>query len=174
MVDKRPALVARPTTAAEVVEAVGYAREHDLPLSVRGGGHHLAGTALADGGLTIDLSLLRDVRVDRAARTAVVGGGCRLGDVDRATQEHGLATPLGFISKVGVGGLTLGGGLGLPHPAVRLDRRQPPRGGDRHGRGGRADGEPGRERRPLLGRPGRRRWRENSVTSWPIFTAMQR
>ncbi len=112
MVDKRPALVARPTTTAEVVEAVGYAREHDLPLSVRGGGHHLAGTALADGGLTIDLSLLRDVRVDRAARTAVVGGGCRLGDVDRATQEHGLATPLGFISKVGVGGLTLGGGLG--------------------------------------------------------------
>ena len=79
---------------------------------MRGGGHHLAGTALADGGLTIDLSLLRDVRVDRAARTAVVGGGCRLGDVDRATQEHGLATPLGFISKVGVGGLTLGGGLG--------------------------------------------------------------
>ncbi len=112
MVDKWPALVARPGTTAEVVEAVGYAREHDLPLSVRGGGHHLAGTALADRGLTIDLSGLREVRVDPAGRTAVVGGGCRLGDVDRATQEHGLATPLGFVSKVGVGGLTLGGGLG--------------------------------------------------------------
>jgi FAD/FMN-containing dehydrogenase len=112
MVDKRPALVARPGTTAEVVEAVGYAREQDLPLSVRGGGHHLAGTALADRGLTIDLSGLREVRVDPAGRTAVVGGGCRLGDVDRATQEHGLATPLGFVSKVGVGGLTLGGGLG--------------------------------------------------------------
>ena len=112
MVDRRPALVARPATTAEVVEAVGYAREHDLPLSVRGGGHHLAGTALADRGLTIDLSGLREVRVDPASRTAVVGGGCRLGDVDRATQEHGLATPLGFVSKVGVGGLTLGGGLG--------------------------------------------------------------
>ena len=79
---------------------------------MRGGGHHLAGTALVDGGLTIDLSPLRDVRVDPVARTVVAGGGCRLGDVDRATQGHGLATPLGFVSKVGLGGLTLGGGLG--------------------------------------------------------------
>lgn len=112
MVAKRPAFVARPASTAEVVAAVRHAREHDLLLSVRGGGHHIAGTALADGGLTIDLSRLRGVAVDPAARTAVVGAGCRLGEVDRATQEHGLATPLGFISKVGVAGLTLGGGLG--------------------------------------------------------------
>jgi FAD/FMN-containing dehydrogenase len=91
---------------------VDYAREHDVALSVRGGGHNIAGTALADGGLTIDMSRLRGVVVDPEARTATVQPGCLLGDVDRETQLHGLATPLGFISEVGVAGLTLGGGLG--------------------------------------------------------------
>jgi FAD/FMN-containing dehydrogenase/pimeloyl-ACP methyl ester carboxylesterase len=112
MIAKTPALVVRATGSADVVAAVGYARDHDLALSVRGGGHNIAGTALAAGGVTIDMSLLRGVVVDAEARTARVQPGCILADVDRATQAHGLATTLGFISEVGVAGLTLGGGLG--------------------------------------------------------------
>ena len=109
---RTPALVVQPTDTADVVSAVAFARDEGLPVSVRGGGHHIAGTALAEGGLTIDLSPLRAVVVDPEARTATVEPGCRLGDVDRETQRHGLATPLGFVSEVGVAGLTLGGGLG--------------------------------------------------------------
>jgi FAD/FMN-containing dehydrogenase len=112
MVDRAPAVVVRATGAADVVEAVGFARDHGLPLAVRGGGHNVGGTALADGGLTIDTSGLRGVHVDPEGRTATVQPGCLLGDVDRETQLHGLATPLGFMSEVGVAGLTLGGGLG--------------------------------------------------------------
>ncbi|MDF2976472.1 MAG: linked oxidase domain protein [Actinomycetospora sp.] len=112
MIAKTPALVVRPTGTADVVAAVDAAREHGLALSVRGGGHHIAGTALVDGGLTLDMSALRGVDVDPVARTATVQPGCVLGEVDRETQLHGLATPLGFISEVGVAGLTLGGGLG--------------------------------------------------------------
>jgi FAD/FMN-containing dehydrogenase/pimeloyl-ACP methyl ester carboxylesterase len=112
MIAKSPAMVVQPACAADVVAALAFAREHDVPISVRGGGHNIAGTALADGGLTIDMSRLREVMVDPQARTATVQPGCLLGDVDRATQQHGLATPLGFFSEVGVAGLTLGGGLG--------------------------------------------------------------
>jgi FAD/FMN-containing dehydrogenase len=112
MIEKAPALVVQPTGTADVIEAVSFAREHDLALSVRGGGHNIAGTALVDGGLTIDMSRLRGIVVDPQARTATVQPGCLLGEVDRETQLHGLATPLGFISEVGVAGLTLGGGLG--------------------------------------------------------------
>ena len=112
MIDKTPALVVRPTGTADVVAAVAFAREHGLALSVRAGGHNIAGTALADGGVTLDVSGLRGIVVDPEARTATVQPGCLLGDVDRETQLHGLATPLGFISEVGVAGLTLGGGLG--------------------------------------------------------------
>jgi FAD/FMN-containing dehydrogenase/pimeloyl-ACP methyl ester carboxylesterase len=112
MIEKRPALVVQPTGAADVVAAVDFAREHELVPSVRGGGHNIAGTALADGGLTIDMARLRGVVVDPQARTATVQPGCLLADVDRETQLHGLVTPLGFISEVGVAGLTLGGGLG--------------------------------------------------------------
>ncbi|HJT04944.1 MAG TPA: FAD-binding oxidoreductase [Pseudonocardiaceae bacterium] len=112
IVTKAPALVVTAAGTADVVEAVNFAREHGLALSVRGGGHNIAGTALADNGLTIDMSGLRGITVNRDARTATVQAGCLLGEVDRATQEHGLATPLGFISEVGVAGLTLGGGLG--------------------------------------------------------------
>jgi FAD/FMN-containing dehydrogenase len=112
MISKAPALVVQPTGTADVVEAVSFAREHDLPLSVRGGGHNIAGTALADRGLTIDMSRLRGILVDPQARTVTVQPGCLLGEVDRETQLHGLAAPLGFISEVGVAGLTLGGGLG--------------------------------------------------------------
>ena len=92
--------------------AVTFARAHGLAVAVRGGGHNIAGTALADGGLTIDMSALRGVVVDPETRIATVQAGCLLGDVDRETQLYGLATPLGFISEVGVAGLTLGGGLG--------------------------------------------------------------
>jgi pimeloyl-ACP methyl ester carboxylesterase/UDP-N-acetylenolpyruvoylglucosamine reductase len=112
MITTKPAMVITAAATADVVEAVRCAREHGLALSVRGGGHNIAGTALAGGGLTLDMSGLRDITVDPGAQTATVQAGCLLGELDRATQEYGLATPLGFISKVGVAGLTLGGGLG--------------------------------------------------------------
>ncbi|HEX6311736.1 MAG TPA: FAD-binding oxidoreductase [Acidimicrobiia bacterium] len=112
MTATEPALVVQPRNVRDVAAAVGFARDHRLLLSVKGGGHNLGGIAIAEGGLTLDMSGMRDVTVDPAARLANVGGGCLLQDVDRATQEHGLATVLGFISEVGVAGLTLGGGLG--------------------------------------------------------------
>jgi FAD/FMN-containing dehydrogenase len=113
MVAKVPALVLPPNSAVDVAAAVGFARDYRLSLSVKGGGHNMAGTSIADGGLTLDMSQMRDVTVDPDARLAHVGPGCLLQDVDRATQAHGLATPLGsFSSEVGVAGLTLGGGLG--------------------------------------------------------------
>ena len=112
MVARAPALVVQPTSARDVAEAVGFAREHRLLLSIKGGGHNIAGTSIAEGGLTLDMSRMRHVAVDPHARLAHVGPGCLLKDVDRATQEHGLATPLGFVSETGVAGLTLGGGLG--------------------------------------------------------------
>jgi FAD/FMN-containing dehydrogenase len=112
MVAKEPAVVVQPTSARDVAAAIEFARDHSLRLSVKGGGHNIAGTAIAAGGLTLDMSLMREVTVDVDARLAQVGPGCQLGDVDRATQEHGLATVLGFVSEVGVAGLTLGGGLG--------------------------------------------------------------
>jgi FAD/FMN-containing dehydrogenase len=112
MAARTPALVLQPRSAGDVAAAVGFARDHGLLLGVKGGGHHIAGIAIAEGGLTLDLSAMRECTVDPAARLAQVGPGCLLADVDRATQAHGLATPLGFISQVGVAGLTLGGGLG--------------------------------------------------------------
>jgi hypothetical protein len=112
MIDKRPALLARPTDAADVARLVSFARDRDLPLAIRGGGHNGAGLGTVDDGIVIDLSLLKDIEVDPDARTVRVGGGCTWGEVDAATGEHGLATPSGIISTTGVGGLTLGGGLG--------------------------------------------------------------
>jgi FAD/FMN-containing dehydrogenase len=111
MVAKAPALVLQPTAVVDV--AAGFAREHGLLLSVKGGGHNMAGTSIAEHGLTLDMSHMQDVSIDPEARLARVGPGRLLQDVDRATQAHGLATPLGsFNSEVGVAGLTLGGGLG--------------------------------------------------------------
>jgi FAD/FMN-containing dehydrogenase len=112
MIDKRPALIAVPADAGEVAALVGFARRHGLLLAVRGGGHNGGGLGTCDGGVVIDLSALKDVAVDPGARTVRVGGGCTWGEVDRATNAHGLATPSGIISTTGVGGLTLGGGLG--------------------------------------------------------------
>jgi FAD binding domain-containing protein/berberine-like enzyme len=112
LVQSVPALVVQPISAGDVSVVVGFAREHGLLLSVKGGGHNIAGTALAHGGLMLDMSRMRDVVVDPDARLAHVGPGCLLRDVDRATQEHGLATVLGFVSETGVAGLTLGGGFG--------------------------------------------------------------
>jgi hypothetical protein len=111
-IDRRPALIARCAGADDVVEAVRYAREAGLAASVRGGGHAVAGYAVCDDALMIDLSLMRGVTVDPAARTARVSGGCLWSDVDKATQQYALATTGGIISHTGVGGLTLGGGLG--------------------------------------------------------------
>ncbi|HTE63485.1 MAG TPA: FAD-binding oxidoreductase [Solirubrobacteraceae bacterium] len=112
MIDKRPALIARCAGPADVARAIGFAREHKLLLAVRGGGHNGAGLGTCDDGIVVDLSLMRDVDVDPDARTVRVGGGCTWAEVDTATGEHGLATPSGIISTTGVGGLTLGGGLG--------------------------------------------------------------
>jgi hypothetical protein len=112
MIDKRPALIAQCASADDVVKAVAFTRDHDLLLAVRGGGHNGAGLGTCDDGVVIDLSRLNSIAVDPKARTVQVGGGCTWADVDRATNEHGLATPSGIISTTGVGGLTLGGGIG--------------------------------------------------------------
>ena len=111
-VDRRPALIARCLTAADVQAAVRFAAAHQMLLSVRGGGHHIAGNAVAEGGLMLDLSGMRTIRIDVATRRAHVGAGALLADFDREAQAHGLATPLGINSTTGVAGLTLGGGFG--------------------------------------------------------------
>lgn len=112
MIKKQPAVVVRPESAQDVVRTVDFVRDQQLELSIKGGGHNIAGLALSDGGVTIDMSGMNDIDVDVDAHLARVGPGCTLGDVDRATQEHGLATTLGFVSATGVAGLTLGGGFG--------------------------------------------------------------
>jgi FAD/FMN-containing dehydrogenase len=112
MVAQTPALVFQPTSARDVAAAIGFARKHGALTSIKGGGHNIAGTAIAGQGLMLDMSRMVEVIVDPDKRLASVGSGCRLKDVDQATQQHRLATVLGFISEVGVAGLTLGGGLG--------------------------------------------------------------
>ncbi len=112
MIDKHPAVVARCSGAADVMDAVALVRETGLPLAVRGGGHNVAGSAVCDDGVVVDLSEMTGVRVDPDARTAWVAAGATWADVDRETQQFGLATPGGVVSKTGVAGLTLGGGIG--------------------------------------------------------------
>jgi hypothetical protein len=111
-IDRRPRLIARCIGTADVVAAVRFARARDLEIAIRGGGHNVAGTAVCDDGIVIDLSAMRGVRVDPAERKAWVQGGALWGDVDHETQAHGLATTGGIVSHTGVAGLTLGGGVG--------------------------------------------------------------
>jgi FAD/FMN-containing dehydrogenase len=112
VIDRRPVVIARCLGRSDVVAAVRYAREQGWPVSIRGGGHNVAGFALVDDGLVIDLSLMRGVRTDPVSHTVRVQGGALLGDVDNDSQLHGLAVPSGVVTHTGVGGLTLGGGIG--------------------------------------------------------------
>jgi FAD/FMN-containing dehydrogenase len=112
MIDRHPRLIARCRDVADVIAAVNFGREQRLAIAVRGGGHNAAGLGVCDDGLVIDLEPMRGIRVDPSARTVRVEGGCVWGDVDHATHAFGLATPSGFVSTTGVGGLTLGGGIG--------------------------------------------------------------
>jgi FAD/FMN-containing dehydrogenase len=112
MIDRRPVAILRCHDPSDVGHGIAFARHHDLPLSVKGGGHNVAGNAVCDDGLVLDLSPMKTVQVDPAKRTARAGAGLLLGELDRSTQEHGLATPLGVVSLTGIAGLTLGGGLG--------------------------------------------------------------
>ena len=111
-ITRRPALIVRPLDAADVVTATEFARAAELPLSVRGGGHNVAGHAVCDEGLMLDLRLLRGVKVDETSRVAEAGGGATWNDFDPACQRHGLATPGGTFGTTGIAGLTLGGGIG--------------------------------------------------------------
>ena len=112
MIDKRPAVIARCASTSDVVRGVNFARDNGLLLAVRGGGHNIAGNAMCDDGLVIDLSKMKAARVDPAGRRVTIEGGATLADLDAATQAHGLATPVGINSTTGVAGLTLGGGFG--------------------------------------------------------------
>jgi len=112
MIDRKPAIVARCLGSADVIACVRFARENDILLCIKGGGHNIAGLATADGALMLDMSLMRGVWVDPKGKVAHAQAGCLLGDVDRETQVHGLAAVLGFVSPTGIAGLTLGGGFG--------------------------------------------------------------
>jgi FAD/FMN-containing dehydrogenase len=112
MIDKRPRLIARCADVADVITAVNFGRDKGLPIAIRGGGHNGPGFGSVDEGMVIDLSKMRSIRVDQAARTVRVEPGCTSGDVDHATNTFGLAVPFGIVSTTGVAGLTLGGGTG--------------------------------------------------------------
>jgi len=120
MIDRRPALIARCAGAADVIASVKFAREHDLLLAVRGGGHSVAGKSVCEGGLMVDLSAMKGIRVDPARRTVRAETGLKLGEFDRETQAFGLATTLGVVSATGIAGLTLGGGWGHLHAKYGL------------------------------------------------------
>jgi FAD/FMN-containing dehydrogenases len=113
MIDKKPRLIVRCFDVADVIASVNFARENGRLLAIRSGGHNAGGLGIADDALVIDLAQIKYTRVDPAARTVTVGGGCTWGDVDHATHAFGMATPSGILSTTGVGGLTLGGGIGM-------------------------------------------------------------
>jgi FAD/FMN-containing dehydrogenase len=112
MIDKRPRLIAKCVDVTDVISCVNFARDNNVLLSIRSGGHNAGGLGIADDALVIDLSGIKYTRVDPAAKTITAGGGCVWGDIDHATNGFGMATPSGVISTTGVGGLTLGGGVG--------------------------------------------------------------
>ena len=112
MIDKKPAFVVKCVGTADVIECVNFARQNDILLCIKGGGHNIAGLAIADGAMLLDMSLMRGVWVDRERKIAHAQAGCLLGDLDRETQLHGMAAVLGFVSQTGIAGLTLGGGFG--------------------------------------------------------------
>jgi FAD/FMN-containing dehydrogenase len=112
MIDRRPGIIVRPSDTADVIAAVKFAREHELLICIKGGGHNIAGLAVADGAMVLDMSMMRGVWVDVERKIAHAQAGCLLADIDRATQVHGLAAVLGFVSQTGAAGLTLGGGFG--------------------------------------------------------------
>ena len=120
MIDRRPAIIARCAGAADVITCVRFAREHDIVVAVRGGGHSVAGKSVCDGGLMIDLSAMKGIRVDPGRRTVRAETGLKLGEFDRETQAFGLATTLGVVSATGIAGLTLGGGWGHLHAKYGL------------------------------------------------------
>ncbi len=171
LIDRKPALIVQPTGAADVVDAVNFAREHDLLLSIKGGAHNVAGNAVNDGGLVIDLSKMRGVHVDPAAQTVRAQGGATWGDCDRESQLFGLAVPGGVVSTTGIAGLTLHGGVGhlrrkygltidnlLSVDIVTADGRAP-------------QGERERKRRSLLGRARRgQQLRRRHVVRVPVHT----
>src|SRR5689334_15657406 len=111
-IDRRPGVIARCTGVADIRSALAYARRTGGPVAVRGGGHSFPGHSTCDGGIVLDLSLLKGIRVDPVRRTARAQAGVLLGELDRETQEYGLATPAGIVTHTGLAGLTLGGGIG--------------------------------------------------------------
>jgi FAD/FMN-containing dehydrogenase len=113
MIDKHPAVIVRCAGNADVIRCVRFAREHHLPVAVRGGGHNVSGNAVIEAGMVIDLSMMRSVQVNPEEKRVWVEGGAKLGDIDHETQEFGLAVPMGVVSKTGIGGLTLHGGYGF-------------------------------------------------------------
>src|SRR6201981_1214113 len=112
MIHKKPRLIVRCADVADVIRSVNFAKDNNVLLAMRGGGHNAGGLGICEDGLVIDLSQIKYTRIDPPARTVTVGGGCTWGDVDHATHVFGLATPGGILSTTGVGGLTLGGGIG--------------------------------------------------------------
>src|SRR5437867_4347552 len=132
MIDRRPAVIVRCKDADDVIQSIAFAKEHEFVLAVRGAGHNVSGNAVCDDGLVIDLSLMKDIRVDEERRTAVVGGGVTWGEFDQAAQRVGLATTGGVVPATGVAGLTLGGGSGFLARTRGLARGRtrggPPRG----------------------------------------------
>jgi len=112
MIDKHPRMIAKCADVADVIRSINFARENNILLSIRGGGHSAGGLGVCDDGLVIDLSQIKYTRIDPQAKTMAAGGGCTLGDIDNAAHVFGLATPSGFMSTTGIGGLTTGGGLG--------------------------------------------------------------
>ena len=156
LIDRRPAVIVQCSGAADVVDAVNFAREEGLVVSIRGGAHNVAGNAVNDGGIVIDLSQMRGVYVEPVSRTAIVQAGATWGDLDRETQLHGLAVPGGVVSTTGVAGPDAARRHGPPAPQARPLDRQPDLGRRGHGRRQAAPRERERERRSLLGDPRRR------------------